>query len=395
MLTTCKTNLFPVEAGDRLLIEGHPNPRANKVYRVLQVNGSANARLKQKVAHPVRQTIWLISIEHPYCMPHQSTRLPWQAAKGISPAGWQRYVHYPEPGLEIAIIQGQKERMILDETGRYLVHPLCGLNKHRSMKPLFLRLVHIAAGPLQSLAWGMHMSLQPGTRVIMAHLHHLLDKPFILGVLPCTQQQKDVVNLHNQGQLVIRHHAGSTLLLEGQKGRQSINLHTVKPSHGLFFQSKEASEHILVNSLDSMQVKSYEDFNIHTGQTFQIDNQSAECVAEKELSLVSQKNITWQAKKNIKYVVGENWQLRCVHGKFVLQAKKKIKTEGLSLYLQAKSLAGETRHLHVAGKDLDVQGQGIMLQAGASKFKLSDAGVFLNAPQLTIIAQQVIKNLSG
>lgn len=390
-----ETNLFPVEAGDRILIAGHPNPRVNQLYRVLQVNGSANARIKSTITHPVRQTIWLIAIEHPYCMPHQSTRLAWQPVKGIAPEGWQRPVHYPKPGLETAVIHKQNGRTMLDETGRYLVQPVLGQKQSAAMPPLFLRLLHIAAGPARSVAWGMHMPLQPGTRVIMAHFHHLLDKPFILGVLPCTQQQKDVVNLQNSEQLVMRHHAGSTLLLDSQKGRQNIKLHTIKPEHGLFFHSTEASESIRVNSIENMQASSYEDLNIHTGQILQIENQSAECIAEKELSLVSQQSLAWQAKNNIKYVAGENWQLRSVKGRFELQAKQKIKAEGAALYLQANAFAGEARHLHAqAGKELDLHSQGILLQTGAAKVQLSDAGLLLNAPHLTIVAQQVIKNLS-
>ncbi|KTD23336.1 contractile injection system protein, VgrG/Pvc8 family [Legionella londiniensis] len=386
-----ETNLFPAEAGDCIAIENHPNPRANGVFRILQITGSADGSLKSSATHPARQTIWLISIDYPYRMPHPATKLIWNEAYGPAPESWQHSVTYPTPGLETALIAGQEGQLALDGKGRYPMLPLfCPQQKARN-KAYAVRMVHPATGQACDKAWGMHMPLLAGTRVILAHLHNLIDKPIILGTI-AGELQKDPVNSCNPTQLVIRHHSGSALIFEDSEQKQNIYLHTKSKNHGLFFSKNQDDESILLDSLGTMHVQSAKDFNIHSGQDFVMANQSTEFSANQELSMAMQKDMSWQAKESIRQNAGHDWQLQCAKGNLDLQGNK-IEAKASSLYFQGRALTAEANTLAVqATRDLTLSSdKDLKMQVGACELKLAATNVFFNAPELSIYAQVIIK----
>lgn len=388
-----ETPTFEIQSGDLVCLTGHPQSRANRTYRVLNIHCSSDDT-DGKAAHPFRSEMTLISADTPYRMPSSATRLAWdEALYGPAPTAWQSLMNLPEPSLQIAVIQGKQGKALMDEQGRYYVQPLFDAKTRalgKSSHPV--RQLQAAAGPMGRGSQGIHMPLPEKTRVILAYLHRQIDQPVILGVLP-DRLQPLPVNEDNRSELIIRHRNGSALVMNDCETQQQIQLYTERDAHGLSFEKEGSQEQVTGKSSGAMSFKSHQEMVLSSGQNCQIKSKQYYCVSGEALTMGVKKNMVWQAGKAIYCSAGNDWSLQSREGCVHLSSQRQLSMEAKQCLYQANSLNISSGFCEVtAGKLWMVDGrQGVTLSAGLSECVLTESSVRFKAPKISIIAQQIVQ----
>jgi type VI secretion system secreted protein VgrG len=151
-------------------------------------------------------------------------------------------------GFENAVVCGpaDSEYAQIDADGRYLVRfefDTSGLPDARISTRV--RMMQPHGGTTE----GFHFPLRKGTEVMIAFLGGDPDRPFIAGVVP-NAQRPSVVGERNYTQNIIRTGSGNQLVLEDEKGKEFIFLHTPNNRTGVYMGSPSAN-HASVYTGDS------------------------------------------------------------------------------------------------------------------------------------------------
>lgn len=388
-----ETQAPQIQPGDRVCLQGHPQSRANRTYRVLNVHTSS-ADTDAKAAHPFRSEITLISADTPYRMPSTFTRLAWDDAfYGPAPTAWQSVMNLPEPSLQIAEIQGEQGKALMDEQGRYHVQPLFDAkNKVPGKNSHPVRQLQLAAGPMGRKSQGVHMPLPEKTRVVLGYLHRQIDQPVILGVLPDPLQPLPVSE-NNRSELIIRHRNGTALVMNDTETQQSIQLYTEQDAHGLSFQKHATQEQVTGKSSGAMSFKSHQDMVLSSGQNFQVKSKQYHCVAGEAFTMGVKQNMVWQADKAIYCSAGNDWLLKSLEGDFNLSSQTQLNMEAKQCLYQANSFNISSGFCEVTAANAWIvdSAQGATLSAGPSECALTQSSIRFKSPKISIIAQQIVQ----
>jgi type VI secretion system secreted protein VgrG len=151
-------------------------------------------------------------------------------------------------GFENAVVCGpaDSEYAQIDADGRYLVRfefDTSGLPDARISTRV--RMMQPHGGTTE----GFHFPLRKGTEVMIAFLGGDPDRPFIAGVVP-NAQKPSVVAERNYTQNIIRTGSGNQLVLDDEKGKEFIFLHTPNNRTGVYMGTPSAG-HASVYTGDS------------------------------------------------------------------------------------------------------------------------------------------------
>ena len=383
-----------LQAGDCIQLQGHPVKRANGFFRVLQASGSLNTSAD---AYPFRQQVWLTPLQYPYRFPSWLTQHDWdEQTPGTRPLGWQQPYELPTPALQVALTQGRPDGVNIDEQGRYYVQPLFD-NQVRALGQSShpVRQLQPSVGPRTQSAQGMHFPLKANTRVILAHLHHLVDKPIILGVLPGRDQQSAVTD-DNRTHLTIAHIGGSALDFYEEYEDQQLSLHTKKEAHGLILARKQEQEYIKGLSLGQMQFNSKQAMTLASGHTLTMQSADFHFKSRDALILSAQHSMQWNVQNEIHYQAKNDWQSETSEGDFNSATEKTFLAEALDVSMTANDvhLQSASYSEAYAGNTLRIKGKTLAFKTGSSMLDLSKAQIKLNAAQLDLTSTQIIKNTS-
>lgn len=142
-------------------------------------------------------------------------------------------------GFENAIVGGpsDSEYAQIDADGRYLVRfefDTSGLPDARISTRV--RMMQPHGGTTE----GFHFPLRKGTEVMIAFLGGDPDRPFIAGVVP-NAHRPSVIGERNHTQNIIRTGSGNQLVLEDEKGKEFIFLHTPNNHTGVYMGTPSGS----------------------------------------------------------------------------------------------------------------------------------------------------------
>lgn len=376
-----------VQVGDVVQVNGHPASNMNGAFQVLTVSGSYQTA--GEGAHVFRTTVILIPVSSTYRMPGLYTGQIWHESFGTLPDCWQPSSILPEPALQAARVVHGDNALALNEKGEYFIQPYFSKSKE---KWYAVRMLQPAAGPKGRHSQGLHMPLEAGTHVILGHVHRQVNKPFILGVLP-DKDQPDPVTSDNHTQLVLRHRSGSGLIFEEVGEAERAKLFLQEDTHGLFLEKTSNQESIQCRSLGSINLFSRQSLTLSGGMALKLDGKRAYYYAGDEWSFAAKQHLDIQAEKALRFYSGGDWRVHVSDDTLQWRCTKGFYAEGKTVLLTSKTLQLSCQYGHWFAKQaLNLHAaKAVSLQVQSAQVGVFASGLNMQAPQITMIAQQIIK----
>lgn len=192
--------------------------RAGGTLRLMDAGGSEQDlllvgvafRFRSKGGAPDDEVAWENEIT---CIPSAITYRP------------PRVTPWPEiPGLVNGVVDGaiKGDYAELDESGRYhlrMLYDRSGRTNLGATHPVRMMQPHAGAN------YGMHFPLRPGTEVLVGFVNGDPDRPIIVGSAPNPITVSPVVQ-PNQTQNVLRTGSNNEMVIEDERGRERIRIHT-------------------------------------------------------------------------------------------------------------------------------------------------------------------------
>lgn len=375
------------------------HPKQAEPFMVFDVRSSLDEAPIEGEPHPFRQKAYLIPISQTYKAPCLETQIRTDGLEiDDMPEGWIGMHKMPIPSLELAIISGNDEQnLCLDEQGRYQVQPLFDSRKRTSTRSShFIRQAQPGAGLPKTSAQGVHLPLNKGTRVILAHLDNQIDKPFILGVHP-EQDQISPVNPYHLDLLSLKHRNGSGLeFKENSYQNQSIHLYTEERAHGLTLKTEENRPDIEGQSNGEIRFQSKKDSHISSKESH-LDHQSFLHKAEEDYSLICKARLNIDSGGHLHVNCGQDWQALTKSGEFKSESEEKLAIEGKTIAVKAQHMKAETKNMSVhAGKSLNIEAtKSIGLKTLESQAIFKDQHIAFKATKINIKALNILLNQNG
>ncbi len=346
-----------VQPGARIKISGFPMAANNGEFQVLTVNSQANDQLVFKAK------ITLIRAHVPY-RPHP--------------------IHPPLMPDCLANITSDH----VDEQGSYFVKPKFDTSLDTNTYPV--RLLQ----PYSGKNYGMHFPLTKGTEVLLTHINGDPDRPVIAGMLP-NQESLSPVNAANKAQHILRTPSGHQLLMDDNKDKEQVLLHTADRQLLLHMDStrgvgnttlRSAQGNVALHAGQTMTQQTHAAFiqqvggnhSVKAEKNYQLETNKGDInlQAGKDLGLKAKENIflsaqqpiTLNSQQNTVFHAKQNTVFNNKKGDVVVTATQgNIVAKGNNV-LQVK---GKSITLSQAGSSISISSSGIIIKAKTVNFQTS------------------------
>ncbi len=331
-------------------LTGHPRPRMDGEYRVVEVEHRAD----QAAAGPYGPRVQEMRYRN---------RMRLIRADQL----WSGPVPPPRrvPGTFVARVEGAGgDYAHLDGQGRYRLR----LAFDRSDTPEAQASAPVRmAQPLAGEKEGWHFPLHPGTEVVVACVDGDLDRPLILGAVanPSTPAP---VTAANPTQNLLRTRSGNELLMDDAAGAERVELCTRDRRNVLSLDASADGHRLrLATEEGDMEVEAGRNLSMQVGQVQSIEVGAAQSVTvEHHQHLLTRKGeIAMDAATDLLMSAKEAVRIEAEDGDICLDAGSELRAE-----------AADSAHLRVRNEDLEVEVEGgdIRIRAGGAITVQGDGG---------------------